>query len=152
MIYYVGFLQTGQHFTATYSGSDPSNTSSFGGLPDRIANGNFPSGQRTLEQWFDASAFTVPAAGRFGNAGLNTLEGPGYNAHHMTFAKKFKLRESWQFEYSCQISNIFNHPNFYFPNNNISIPSVGRVESTVGVWDLQKGGARMMEMKLRLDF
>jgi len=135
-----------------FSGSDPSNTSSFGGLPDRIADGNLPSGQRTLDRWFDASAFTAPASGRFGNSGLNTLEGPGYNAHHMTFSKRFKLRESWQFEYSCQVSSIFNHPNFYFPNNNISFPSVGLVESTVGVWDLQKGGSRMIEMKLRLDF
>ncbi len=151
-LYYVGFLNTGQRFTPRFSGSDPSNTNTFGGLPDRIGDGNLPAGQRTQDRWFDASAFKVPVKGVFGNSGINILEGPGYNTHHLTVSKKFNLFERWQFQYSCQISNIFNHPNFYFPNSNISIPSVGLIESDVSIWDLQKGGARMVEMKLRVDF
>ena len=37
-------LQSGQYFTPTFTGSDPSNTNSSGGIPDRIGEGNLPSG------------------------------------------------------------------------------------------------------------
>ena len=152
-IYYVSFLQSGQFFTPSFSGSDPSNTQSFGGLPDRIGNGNLPSGERTLQQWFDASAFAVPPDGRFGNSGVNILEGPGYNAHHMSFNKRWKMTERFRLEFSWHISNIFNHPNFLNPINDISQPgSVGQIYSDVTHWDIQKGGPRWMEGKLRLFF
>src|SRR6185436_9068477 len=58
---WIVIMETGQFFTPSFSGSDPSNTNSSGGRPDRIRNGNLPSSERTLEHWFDAGAFTVPA-------------------------------------------------------------------------------------------
>lgn len=152
-IYYVGFLVSGQYFTPTFSGSDPSNTQTFGGLPDRIGNGNLPPGQRKLDHWFDVSAFAVPPNGRFGNSGVNILEGPGYNAHHVSLNKDAKLTERFTLQFSWQVSNIFNHPNFLNPDGNISSPgTVGQISSDVTHWDLQKGGARAMEGKLRLIF
>jgi hypothetical protein len=152
-IYYVGYLQTGQFFTPYFSGSDPSGTNSWGGVPDRIANGNLPAGQRTIQKWFDASAFAVPADGQFGNSGVNILEGPRYNAHHMSFNKDWNLTERFRLEFSWHISNIFNHPNFCNPLSNISDPgTAGLVYTDVSHWDSQKGGARWMEGKLRLFF
>ena len=152
-IYYVGFLVSGQYFTPGFSGSDPSNTQTFGGLPDRIANGNLPASQRKLDHWFDPSAFAVPPDRRFGNSGVNILEGPGYNAHHVSLNKDAKLTERFTLQFSWHISNIFNHPNFLNPDGNISSPgTVGQIFSDVTHWDLQKGGARAMEGKLRLIF
>ena len=75
-------METGQFFTPSFSGSDPSNTNTVGGLPDRIANGNLPAGQRTLEHWFDASAFVVPRPGHYGNASPYSLVGPGLYVHN----------------------------------------------------------------------
>src|SRR2546426_8558027 len=82
-------LQSGQFFTPSFSSFDPSNTATFGGRPDRIGNGNLPTGQRTIQHWFDDMAFRIPGCpdsnpvcgnpanlGRFGNTGLNILEGP----------------------------------------------------------------------------
>ena len=74
---WVSYMQTGQFFSPSFSDTDPSNTNSFGGLPDRVCNGNLPSGQRTVEHWFDTSCFVEPPPGRFGNSGVNVLEGPG---------------------------------------------------------------------------
>ncbi|MCE5309070.1 MAG: carboxypeptidase-like regulatory domain-containing protein [Acidobacteriales bacterium] len=149
----LGYLQTGQFFSPTFSGSDPSNTNTFGGLPDRIGSGILSSDQRTLGRWFDTQAFTKPAAGHFGNSGANILEGPGYNAQHISLSKRFKLYERMSLEYVAAISNVFNHPNFQTPLSNISIPSqAGQIYSTVSTWDIQKGGPRQMEMKLRLEF
>lgn len=153
MFTYLGYLQTGQFFTPRFSGADPSRTNSFGGLPDRIANGNLAAGQRRLDHWFDAAAFAPPPPGRFGNSGVNILEGPGYNAHHISIMKRFNFTERMGLEVAAAISNLFNHPNFVSPSSNISVPGqVGHIYGTVSNWDVQKGGPRQMEMKLRLEF
>jgi hypothetical protein len=73
---WVAILQTGQFFSPSFSGSDPSGTNTSGGRPDRVCNGNLNSDQRQLNRWFDAACFAVPPTGRFGNAGVNILEVP----------------------------------------------------------------------------
>ena len=55
-------LQSGQYFNPTFTGRDPSNTNTIGGRPDRIGPGNLPTGQRTIDRWFDASAFKIRGA------------------------------------------------------------------------------------------
>src|SRR5205807_2153841 len=88
MLYYLAFFQTGSWFTPSYSGSDRSNTNTVGGIPDRIADGNLPTSQRSISHWFDPSAFAPPPPGRFGNSGVNILEGPGLQVHHLTVSKR----------------------------------------------------------------
>jgi hypothetical protein len=63
------------------------------GLPDRIANGNLPTDQRKLTRWFNPAAFAAPPAGRYGNSGVNVLEGPGLNTQHVNLVKNFKITE-----------------------------------------------------------
>ena len=48
--------QSGQYFTPTFSGFDPSGTGTIGGVPDRIADGNLDSG-RSVNRFFDANCF-----------------------------------------------------------------------------------------------
>jgi radical SAM family protein len=43
--------------------------------PDRVGNGT--SSNPTVDQWFDKSAFQLPALFTFGNSGRNILIGPG---------------------------------------------------------------------------
>jgi hypothetical protein len=76
-LYWISYMETGQYFSPSFAGADPSNTNTVGGLPDRIGNGNLPPGERTTARWFDTAAFAVPPAGRFGNSGPNVLEGRG---------------------------------------------------------------------------
>ena len=145
---WIAIMETGQFFTPSFSGSDPSNTNSVGGLPDRIANGNLAAGQRTLEHWFDASAFVVPSPGHFGNASPFSLVGPGLYVHNMTVSKNFKTHERIRTTFMVAIQNLFNHPTFAPPSANIS--SAG----TVGVITSTKGylGARTIELRLRIQF
>ncbi|MDP2999674.1 MAG: TonB-dependent receptor, partial [Bryobacterales bacterium] len=44
-LYWIAFMESGPFFSPSFSGSDPSNTNTSGGLPDRKANGNLPAGQ-----------------------------------------------------------------------------------------------------------
>ncbi len=152
----ISYFQSGQYFTPTYTGSDPSNTNSFGGIPDRIADGNLPRDQRTPQRWFDASAFTVPPAGRFGNSGVNILEGPGIHAHHLTIIKEFRPTERLKVALQGNAADVSNRPHYAFPLANISIPGqVGRLNGPQG------GGAansrerinqREITVRLRIEF
>jgi Carboxypeptidase regulatory-like domain/TonB dependent receptor-like, beta-barrel len=145
---WIAIMETGQYFSPSFSGSDPSNTNTSGGLPDRIGNGNLPSDQRTLEHWFDPTAFAVPAPGHFGNASPFSLVGPGLYVHNMTASKNFKTRERIRTTFQVAIQNLFNHPTFAPPSANISSPgTVGVVTSTKGYL-----GARTIELRLRVQF
>jgi len=145
---WVVIAETGQFFSPSFSGVDTSNTNTVGGLPDRIANGNLPSGQRTLEHWFDASAFVVPSPGHYGNASPYSLVGPGLYVHNLTVSKNFKALERINTTFMVAAQNLLNHPTFASPAANIS--STG----TVGVVTSTKGylGARTVELRLRVQF
>ncbi len=153
---WISIFQSGSYFNPSFSGSDPSNTNSSGGLPDRIADGNFAPGQRAVTKWFDASAFAVPAAGRFGNSGVNILEGPGVYIHNLSLVKQFKVTEKWKVEFQAMILDLFNTPSFGFPSSNISVPgSVGRIGSTLMSGDPANGtlvSSRNILLRLRIEF
>ena len=147
-VYWIGYLESGHFFSPTFSGSDPSNTNTFGGLPDRVCNGNLPSSQRNVNHWFDTSCFTTPPNGRFGNSGAFVLEGPGYNMQDISLAKTFNVTERFKFTFTAAASNVLNHPNFDVPSSNISVPaSAGVVNSLV-----EGAMARTIDLRGRIDF
>jgi hypothetical protein len=147
------YFESGRFFTPSFTGRDISGTGISGGRPDRVADGNLPSGEQNIDRWFDISAFVMPAAnsGRFGNAGRNILEGPGLNVQHLNVIKSIYARESLDIEFQLNIRNVFNHPNFALPSGNLSAPgSVGRVTATRGL--IERAGARAMTGELRINF
>jgi hypothetical protein len=150
---WVAYMQTGQFFSPTFSDTDPSNTNTFGGLPDRVCNGNLPSGQRTVEHWFDTSCFVEPPQGRYGNSGANVLEGPGLHVHNVTISKRFPITEKLHFDLMVMAGNIFNHPNFQFPANDISVPGgAGVISETHGLYSGERAGPRSVEVRGRIEF
>jgi Carboxypeptidase regulatory-like domain/TonB dependent receptor-like, beta-barrel len=155
-LYYLAYFQTGLFFSPSFSGSDPSGTNTFGGLPDRLRNGNMEPDERTIDRWFDVSAFSPPPLGRFGDSGVNILEGPGLQVHHMSFSKRFNITERWKFQFLLAMSNVFNQTNFDFPSANISVPgAAGVIDCTYScddLFNLEKAGPRRMEVRLRLEF
>jgi hypothetical protein len=112
--------QTGQFYTPTFSGADPSNTNTFGGRPDIIGNPELSPGERSVSQWFNPAAFTVPANGHFGSARNGSIVGPGQNALNAGLFKSFKIYENVTLRLQGSFTNILNHPNFGEPNMNIS--------------------------------
>lgn len=160
-------LQSGQYFTPSFTGRDPSNTNTVGGRPDRIANGSLPTGQRTIDRWFDASAFKIPGCpdnnaicpesvrtnvGRFGNSGLNILEGPGIANLDFALGKYFNLREKTRLQFRLIMVNALNHPNFAVPRANIS--STGTVATINSMARVLNGepATREINLGLRLEF
>jgi hypothetical protein len=149
----ISYLASGFYFSPSFSGSDPSNTNTVGGLPDRIGNGNLPGGERSYTRWFDAAAFRVPAAGTFGNSGPNVLVSQPVNVHHLGLAKQFNITERLTTTFTGQISDIFNSPHFNNPTSNISVPAtVGQFTGVVSDFEAEKANGRRIALMLRVQF
>jgi hypothetical protein len=142
--------QTGNYLTPTFSGSDPSNTQTFGGRASVVGDWHVPSGQQSINNWFNPAAFTVPAAGNFGNAGYGTIVGPGHWSVNSALFKSFKLTDRLNLRFQASFTNVFNHPNFGNPNLNISFPTAAGVITSANTQDF--AGPRQGQVGLRLDF
>jgi hypothetical protein len=144
--------QTGEYLTPSFSGTDPSNTNTIGGIPDRIRNGNLPSSERTISRWFDATAFVPPPANsaRFGNSGKDIIRGPGRQVMNAGLFKSFKPTERLAVRFQATYQNLFNHPNFGNPNLNVSTPAAVGTITSMG--SREGSGARSGLLGLFLDF
>ena len=107
---------SGQRFTATLATAVSNSSGGGGDRPNRIADGNLPSGQRTIDHWFNIAAFTAPAQYTFGNAGTGILVGPGYFNVDLGIHRNFPIRERLTLSYRCEMFNAFNRANFGLPN------------------------------------
>jgi hypothetical protein len=55
----------------------------------------------------------------FGSTGRNIFRGPFQSRVDMTIFKNFKLTERFSLRFDLQAFNLFNHPSFDTPNNNV---------------------------------
>ncbi|HLV00347.1 MAG TPA: hypothetical protein VKZ59_03720, partial [Acidobacteriota bacterium] len=110
-------------------------------------------GERGVERWFDSSCFVTPEPGKFGNSAPNSLVGPGVNVHHLSLVKRFEVAERVGVIYSIGASNLFNHPHFEAPRNNISTPGVAELHQGIPDWGgTYKNTERRFQMKLRVEW
>lgn len=92
--------------------------------PD-ITGHPFSSGTKTRTEWFDPTAYTVPAQYSFGDVGRNSLRGPGYFTVDLSLGKTFKFTERVGFELQLEAFNAFNRANLGQPNSDVSAGLAG---------------------------
>ncbi len=80
-------------------------------------------------EWFNTSAFALPALYTFGNEGRNNLTGPSTKNVDFSASKDFPLGERARFQFRGEFFNIFNHQNLGVPNNNIQASNFGTITS-----------------------
>jgi carboxypeptidase family protein len=80
-----------------------------------------PAGQKlhTPERWYDPCAFTLPAAGFYGNLGRLTVTEPGLANLDFTMVKTTLLTETKKLEFRAEFFNLLNHANFGLPILNV---------------------------------
>lgn len=163
--------QSGPFLTPFFNGGDPSGTGSGvigrNQAPDIVGNPTLSN--PTASQWFNVAAYTCPGVagwtpgqsclignpgygapiGRFGNAGIGTLVGPGTVNVNAGISKQFLLTERMRFKIEASFTNIFNHTNLADPDLNITDSSAGVITSARGS---DFGGARTGQVGARLDF
>jgi len=104
------------------------------GLQKPNVNGpvNYP---KTAAQWFDPSAFSVPAAGVFGNTTRNSLRGPGLRVADLSLFKNQPIGR-YAMQFRLEAFNTFNVvnlglPNFFvFNTGGVRNPQAGQITST----------------------
>lgn len=136
--------QTGLHFTATYSAAVSNSSGGGSQRPDRICDGNLPSGQRTLTAWFNTSCFVSPAQYAFGNSGSGILVGPGFFNLDLGIHRDFRIKERYRLVYRAEAFNTFNHANFGVPGASIGSSTAGVISSA--------SAARVVQMALKMIF
>jgi hypothetical protein len=71
-------------------------------------------------EWFNAAAFALPAPGTFGDAGINSLRGPGYWSDDLSLFRDIPITEQMKLQFRLEAFDVFNHPNLANPNSNFA--------------------------------
>jgi hypothetical protein len=121
--------------------------------PNRIADGTLPEDQRTVDRYFDTSAF-VPISSTpgnanfvpnqiFGNSGVGVVRGPGLVNLDFNVAKTFALNERVSAQLRGEFFNALNRANFGVPGVTVGA-GFGQIVSAYE--------ARIIQLALKLKF
>jgi hypothetical protein len=158
----LGILRTGVADTV-YIGTNTFGNEDFTNQrPDCVAGVNPYASPRTITNWLNPAAFSMPAAGTFGNCGRNTIFGPGFRNLDFSLLKDTKLGETRSLEFRAEFFNIFNHPEFAQPNTTYGtttapdgtvsvIQGFGQIFNTLGS-TLGFGTSRQIQFALKFRF
>ena len=129
------------------------------GVPLVLYGPQYPGGKI-----FNKAAFTLPPKGTQGDFARNVLRGFGATQADLALQRQFHLTEKMGLRFRSEFFNIFNHPNFGNPNNNLTSPLFGQSTQTLasslgsggangGFNPLyQIGGPRSIQLALKLQF
>jgi hypothetical protein len=111
------------------------------GLPVEL-----PRSERTTLDFFSTAAFSLPAAGEYGDAGRDTIPGPGTVNFNMSLDKlvTFSRERGIRGDFRITSNNIFNTPKFGNLSTVVNGEGFGRVTSV--------GAMRSVIFSFRLRF
>jgi hypothetical protein len=94
----------------------------------------------------------------YGSTGRNVFRGPFQVRFDMSLAKEFPIKERFRLRFEADAFNIFNHPSFDTPNNNVNFfpnyagpPSIPP-QGSLGVIQHTIGSPRFLQLNLHLNF
>jgi hypothetical protein len=94
--------------------------------PDKVSSVSYP---HKVGEWFDTAAFASPASGAWGNAGFNSLRGPGRDNWNLSLFKSFQFGEERRLELRAESFNVWNHTQFDQVSNALGASNFGQVTS-----------------------
>jgi len=112
--------------------------------PNLLRDPNLPPGQRTIDRWYDTSAFDYlfpnqpHNVGTFGNAGRNIITAPGLATTDFSLFKEFYPKEGWKIQFRAEFFNIFNRVNLHPPITTVDLNG-GRITSAEPGREIQFG-------------
>ena len=114
--------------------------------PDCLGDGNLSRSERTIDRWFDLTAFHTPAPFTFGNCGRNVLRGPGFVNLDLLVGRDFRVSGDKRIGLRLEVFNVANAVHLGPPNTVIDEPEqAGRITST-------QAPPRQAQLGLRFDF
>ncbi len=128
--------------------------------PNLVGNPLLPSGDRTIDRWFNTEAIRLPTQDQpFGNAGRNIGRGPSFYQFDLGLQKNFALpfiNEVSKMEFRAEFFNLLNKTNFGSPNSNASgivFNTDGTLRTAGGFGTIRSTApARQIQFALKLSF
>jgi hypothetical protein len=157
----VTILQSGPFLTPYQSSVDPANTNILTTVgearPDELRNVSLYAAHRTTAQWLNPAAFPYlnlqtasgNGIGRFGNAPVGGVVGPGTDNFSLSLMKDVALGEKSKFTLGVEASNLFNHRNYEPPNTQVDASGFG---SITALQTAEGAGPRSLELVGRITF
>ena len=126
------------------AGTASNQTNSFGGGSRPNNNGTsarLPSGQRTLDRWFDTAVFSQPAPFTFGNTSrtLPDVRTPGLTNFDFSLTKNTRINDRLNTQFRVEFFNGFNHANFGSPGNALGNANFGVISAALDPRIIQLG-------------
>jgi hypothetical protein len=143
-------LQSGNPFSPIVPTADPNSLETFD-RPNVVLGQPLTMANPTPQQWLNPLAFSVPTPGTFGNAGRNILTAPGFEDIDCAISKMTQIKERFSLQFRAEAFNLFNHPNFTQPANNVVAANFGQILATrTARGDL--GSSRQIQLGMKLIF
>jgi hypothetical protein len=95
--------------------------------------------------WFNAAAFSQPAAGTFGNQTRNSIRGPDYWTTDASLRKNFPIYDRLTMQFRFEVFDFLNHPDWGAPN---VTPATGSFGTITG----KTNDARQLQLALKMIF
>jgi hypothetical protein len=157
----VTILQSGPFLTPYEQTVDPANTNILTTVgqarPDQLAGAPLYAADRTTAQWLNPNAFPYlnlqnsvgDGIGRFGNAPVGGIVGPGTANFSVSLMKSIPLREQTRIQFGVEAANVFNHRNYEPPNMQVDSSGFG---SITALQTAEGAGPRSLELSARISF
>jgi len=157
----VTVLQSGPFLTPYEDSVDPANTNILTTIgqarTDQLTGVSRYAASRTTSQWLNPAAFPylnleTPSGagiGRFGNAPVGGVVGPGTANFSLSLMKNFALYEQSRFQFGVEAANVFNHRNYEPPNMQVDSSGFG---SITALQTAEGAGPRSLELAARISF
>ncbi|HZL26554.1 MAG TPA: TonB-dependent receptor, partial [Acidobacteriaceae bacterium] len=95
----------------------------------------------TAGRFLNADAFTTPAAGQWGDAGRDSIIGPGTFTFNTSVSRTFRVWKKWNLDIRVDSTNMLNHPVFSAYNTVLNpfgpSPTFGAPASVAAMRSLQ---------------
>ena len=157
----VTVLQSGPFLTPYEQTVDPANTNILTTVgqarPDQLTSVSLYAPHRSTAQWFNPTAFPYldlqtasgVGIGRFGNAPVGGVAGPGTANFSFSLMKDIVLYEKSKLQFGIEAANVFNHRNYEPPNMQVDSSGFGAITA---LQTAEGAGPRSLELSGRITF
>jgi hypothetical protein len=125
-----------------------------GPYPLQTGDANLPSGDRSIDRWFDTSVFKRPSGARDvgNNCDNNKVVLPGFNNHDLSIFKTFPMKGSQRMQFRWEIYNLFNSLSFNEVDTSAIFDAAGNQTDTNFGKVISARNERRMQFSLRYSF
>ena len=109
----------GQPFTVVDS-QDVANTGNGNNYERANVVGDIKKSPHTRAEWFNTSAYAIPAQYTYGNGGTNTQRTQRWINLDTSVIRSFPFWHEKQFQFRAEAFNLMNHPIFGRPDNDVN--------------------------------